>query len=345
MKYKLFLLSLVLVLLAGAGLTAAVTTSTPTPSPDVGAQVKALDLFSASKWTVHYRAPNDAQIESLLKSHGIKLAGPEAKATAVQVFRQEWAERNPTTPNPRKLQKILKNESKDEPATVTGNQFMSLAVPVEFPNSDTFDAWVHDPNGESPPVLTTVTTTGPLHNQIPAPGPRDNNTIWYQDTTPTLYDELYFGVGPKAGVIVQHPNLGTVDLRGNTMANYYLEQSEGKFLPKGDGVSQVAAGRALRGLVRRRQRVGQQQQRARRGPGAGGRGRRSTPTTRTSRGRQYDGNGDGVVDNFTVIHAGMGQEAGGGQQGDFAIWSHASALDPPAGYLASAKGSAGCAGP
>ena len=120
-------------------------------------------------------------------------------------------------------------------------QIMSLAVPVEFPNSDTFD-WCG----------STVTTQGPLHNQIPPPGPRDNNTIWYEDATPALYNELYFGVGPNAGVIVQHPNLGTVDLRGNTMANYYLEQSEGKFVPKGADLSQVAAGRALGGLVRRR---------------------------------------------------------------------------------------------
>ena len=28
----------------------------------------------------------------------------------------------------------------------------------------------------------------------------------------------------------------------------------------------------------------------------------------------YDGDGNGFVDNFTVLHAGMGQEAGGGQQ-------------------------------
>jgi immune inhibitor A len=340
MKHKLFLLSLVLVLLVGAGLAAAVTTSTPTPSPDVGAQVKALDLFSASKWTVHYRAPNDAQIESLLKSHGIKLAGPEAKAAAVQVFRQEWAERNPTTPNPRKLQKILKNESKDEPATVTGNQFMSLAVPVEFPNSDTFDAWVHDPNGENPPVLTTVTTTGPLHNQIPAPGPRDNNTIWYQDTTSTLYNELYFGVGPKAGVIVQHPNLGTLDLRGNTMANYYLEQSEGKFQPKGTVYPRWLQAAHSEGWYGADNESGSNsnihaEDLVKEAVDAINADDASFPW------QQYDGNGDGVVDNFTVIHAGMGQEAGGGQQGEFAIWSHASALDPPAGYLASAKGSAG----
>ena len=72
---------------------------------------------------------------------------------------------------------------------MTGSQFMSLAVPVEFPNSDTFDAWVTDPDtGDR--VFQPVTTAGPLHNEIPSPGARDNNTIWYQDTTSQLYDEL-----------------------------------------------------------------------------------------------------------------------------------------------------------
>lgn len=335
-RFKLLLLSLVLALLMVASLTAAMTTA----PADVGQAVKSLGMFSDAKWAIHYRAPSDDQIELLLENHGISLAGPEAKATAIQVFRQEWAERNPTTPNPKKLQKILRNERKGEPATVTGNQFMSLAVPVEFPNSDTFDAWVHDPNGENPPVLTKVTTEGPLHNQIPAPGPRDNNTIWYQDATPSLYDELYFGVGPNAGVIVQHPNLGTLDLRGNTMANYYLEQSEGKFVPKGEvypkwlqaahseswygADNESGSNHNIRAEVLVREAVDA-----------------INVDNPDFPWQQYDANGDGVVDNFTVIHAGMGQEAGGGQQGEFSIWSHASALDPPAGYLASAKGSAG----
>ncbi|MDQ1145543.1 immune inhibitor A [Bacillus sp. SORGH_AS 510] len=34
---------------------------------------------------------------------------------------------------------------------------------------------------------------------------------------------------------------------------------------------------------------------------------------------------DGLVDHLQIIHAGMGQEAGGGAQGDNAIWSHRSA--------------------
>ena len=69
-----------------------------------------------------------------------------ARATAEATFRQEWAERNPTTPNPKKFAKLIRRERKGDPTTVTGSQFMSLAVPVEFPNSDTFDAWVTDPD-------------------------------------------------------------------------------------------------------------------------------------------------------------------------------------------------------
>ena len=48
---------------------------------------------------------------------------------------------------------------------------------------------------------------------------------------------------------------------------------------------------------------------------------------------RYDTNGDGnqnepdgVIDHLMVIHAGVGQEAGGGKLGDDAIWSHRSKL-------------------
>jgi immune inhibitor A len=329
-KYKLLLLLLVLALVVAAGVAATVTSA----PPDVTKAVKSLGMFSATKWTTHYRTPNDDQILLLLKDHGISLAGPDARAKAVQVFRQEWAKRNPTTPNPKKLQKLLANERRGKPAVVTGNDFMSLAVPVEFSTTpETFDAYV---DGE----LQTVTTAGPLHNQIPAPGPKDNNTIWYQDATPTLYNELYFGVGPDAGVVVQHPNLGTVDLRGNTMANYYLEQSEGKFVPHGEVYPkwlQAAHSEAWYGADNE--------------SGSNSNIRAADLVHEVVDAinaddpnfpwQQYDGDGNGIVDNFTVIHAGMGQEAGGGQQGSLAIWSHASAIDAPAGYLACKAGTHG----
>ena len=213
--------------------------------------------------------------------------------------------------------------------TVTGSTFMSLAVPVEFPDvSETFQGW----DG------TSITAKGPLHNQIPAPGPRDNNTIWYDDTTPTLYEELYFGVGPNAGVVVNHPNLGKVDLRGNTMANYYLEQSEGKFQPHGAVYSKwlmAAHSEAYYGNNKGSNNSPRAGELVREAVDAVNADDPSFPW------QTYDGDGDGIVDNFTVIHAGMGEEAGGGQQGSDAIWSHASAIDYPAGYLACAAGTHG----
>ena len=126
--------------------------------------VESLGMFSVPKWTVHYRAPNIEQIETLLEEQGIPLAGPEARAKAVQAFRHEWAERNPTTPDPEKLKKLLDKERQGQLGLMAAEaaavpQIMSLAVPVEFPNSDTFD-WCEAP----------VTTKGPLHNQIPPPG-------------------------------------------------------------------------------------------------------------------------------------------------------------------------------
>lgn len=337
MRFKLlFSLMLALLMMASLAPAAAAPTDTvlaptaATVSADTSQAVALLGMFSVSKWTTHYRAPNVEQIELLLEEQGIPLASAEARAQAVQVFQQKWAERNPTTPNPEKLQKLLDKERQGEVGLeAAAPQIMSLVVPVEFPNSDTF-LWCGG----------SVTTQGPLHNQIPAPGPRDNNTVWYQNATPALYNELYFGVGPNAGVIVNHPNLGNVDLRGNTMANYYLEQSEGKFQPKGtvypkwlqaahsegwygaDNCSgsnhNVLAADLVREVVN-----------------AINADNPSFPW------QNYDGDGNGVVDNFTVIHAGMGQEAGGGQQGAFSIWSHASAINFPKGYLASAKGSPG----
>ena len=304
------------------------------PEASAARAVKSLGMFSVSKWTVHYRAPNIEQIETLLTDLGIPMPDAQAREQAVATFRQMWAERNPTTPNPEKLRDLLEKERLGQAglmaAEVATPQIMSLAVPVEFPNSDTFD-WCGAP----------VTTAGPLHNQIPPPGPRDNNTIWYEDATPALYNELYFGVGPNAGVIVHHPNLGDVDLRGNTMANFYLEQSEGAFVPQGEVYPNWLQAAHSEGWYGADNCTGSNHNVL-----AGDLVREVVDAVNADNPsfawQDYDGDANGVVDNFTVIHAGMGQEAGGGAQGDFSIWSHASAIDFPTGKLACAMGSAGC---
>ncbi len=326
---------LLLALMLAVVVTASVTFAATRSDADVTKQVSSISMFKGEKWAEHYRVPNEAQVELILAEEGIPLRGADAREKALAAFREEWAERNPTTPNPKKLEQLLANERKGEPGLKGAGQFKSLAVPVEF---STTPEEVSGYDEEGDPV--TDTFSGPAHNEIPAPGPRDNNTVWYDDATPGLYEELFFGVGPKAGVIVHHPNLGNVDLRGNTMANYYLEQSEGKFKPEGSvypkwleaahseayygaddqtgGNSNVRADELVKEVV-----------------DAVNADDPDFPW------QDYDGDGDGVVDNFTVIHAGMGQEAGGGQQGVWSIWSHASAIDYPTGYLACAAGTHG----
>jgi immune inhibitor A len=300
-------------------------------------RVQSLTMFKASKFSEHLRMARDEDIERILEEQSILLPGAslQQRQMAVQEFKTQFIDRNPTTPNPLKLQALLEKERgvalmAAAQAEAVEPQIKSLVVPVEFPGNDTFDF-----------CGSQVTTTGPLHNEIAPPGPRDNNTIWYEDTSPDLYDELYFGVGPKAGVIVHHPNLGKVDLRGNTMANYYLEQSEGKFVPQGavypkwltalhsegwygadscDGGSHNVRAQELIPEVVDQINI-------------------DDPSFAWE---DFDADGDGIVDNFTVIHAGQGQEAGGGAQGDFSIWSHASLINWPSGYLACAVGSDGC---
>jgi immune inhibitor A len=330
MKRKLLAFCLIFFL----AITPLASFPTQTTSIDVAQQVRALGMFQDTKWTIHYRAPSTEQIETLLKDEGVLLNGPQATELAVATFRQEWAEHNPTTPNPEKLRNLLEKERMGKAGLMAAEaampQIMSLAVPVEFPASDTF-LWC----GQN------VTTQGPMHNQIPPPGPRDNNTVWYQDATPAMYNELYFGVGPDAGVIIQHPNLGTVDLRGSTMANYYLEQSEGKFVPKGEVYPNWLQAAHSEGWYGADNCTGSNHNV--RAPDLVREVVDAINADNPSFAWQdYDGDANGVVDNFTVLHAGMGQEAGGGLQGTFSIWSHASAIDFPSGKLACTKGSTGC---
>lgn len=49
--------------------------------------------------------------------------------------------------------------------------------------------------------------------------------------------------------------------------------------------------------------------------------------------KDFDKDGDGYVDSLMVVHAGAGQEAGGGAQGDDAIWSHSWFVNPVQGGI------------
>jgi immune inhibitor A len=330
MKKKIAVIIAVLVLALIAGLVPALVASADTDKTDIETAIASLGMFSDGKFAAHLVVPNDDQVVELLESEGIVLNSDELMDDAVQLFREEWAQRNPTTPNPDKLEELLDNERADDVgASEITTQIMSLVVPMEFPNSETITYY----GG-------TYDAVGPLHNEIPAPGARDNNTVWYEDATPEMYNQLYFGVGPTAGVIVNHPNLGTVDLRGSTMANYYLEQSGGEFCPEGYVYPEWLQAIHPEAFYGVNNETGTNNN-----INAADLVREAVDAINADDPdfpwQDYDGDGDGIVDNFTVIHAGMGEEAGGGAQGEFAIWSHASAVDYPSGYRACIAGTHG----
>jgi immune inhibitor A len=169
-------------------------------------------------------------------------------------------------------------------------------------------------------------TPGPLHNQIAEPDRSlDNTTIWQADYNSKHYRDLYFSSQPGA----------------NTMANYYRTQSSGRYGFSGDVTEWVRV----------------QFNEARYGTNACGSNVCSSvwalvrdaitnwTAEKVASGMtpqqvkayldtfdiwdryDYDGDGnfdepDGYIDHFQIVHAGEGEETGGGAQGANAIWSH-----------------------
>ena len=167
---------------------------------------------------------------------------------------------------------------------------------------------------------------GPLHNQIPQPDRTvDNTTIWASDFNRAYYDKMLFD-GTKGA---------------NSMRNYYIEQSSGRYAVNGvveDWVT-VPYNEARYGadycgdivcsttwlFVRDSAAVWYNNQIT-----AG-----KTPAEIDAYLSQFDvwdrydydfdgdfNEPDGYIDHFQAVHAGEGQETGGGAQGDNAIWSH-----------------------
>jgi immune inhibitor A len=178
----------------------------------------------------------------------------------------------------------------------------------------------HPPHGGAP---------GPLHNQIPEPDRNgvDNTTIWTEDFSQPYFENLLFNKG-------QDPS----------MANWYLEQSYGRYSVDGyvgDWVqvpfNESAYGSNYCGSIVCTRDVGRFML------DQGTAWYDSLIESGMSAGDiedlladfdvwdrydfDHDGNfdePDGYLDHFQSVHAGEGEETGGGAQGTDAIWSHRS---------------------
>jgi immune inhibitor A len=180
-------------------------------------------------------------------------------------------------------------------------------------------------NLESPFGVLQGGAVGPQHNQIPQPDRTvDNSTIWAPDFSEVYFENLLFSDAP-----------GAISMR-----NFYIEQSSNRYTVNGDVTdwAQVPYRAAHYGrdycgsivcaqtwvFVRDSVNAWYNNQLG-----------SMTPAQIDAYLSQfdvwdrydYDGDGDfdepdGYIDHFQSVHAGEGQETGGGSYGADAIWSH-----------------------
>ncbi|WP_427383164.1 immune inhibitor A domain-containing protein [Janibacter sp. G56] len=174
---------------------------------------------------------------------------------------------------------------------------------------------------------TTGGTPGPLHNQIPEPdrnwdgSATDNNsTYWVDDFDRTHYQDLMFG-------------------DGESFQDFYEKQSNGRFLAKGDvsdwvkvpfnearyGSNKISDAQGAWPFIRDTAKAWYDDQLAQ-GKSAAEVAEYLKQFDKVDR-YDFDGDGDfaesdGYIDHFQAVHAGEGEEAGGGAEGEDAIWSH-----------------------
>ena len=280
---------------------------------------------------------------------------------------QLWAQKHHLGPNPRNAKALAAAEAraiqknKNPAAEKNGVEYAKLlTLLIEFSDTanDEFINWERPTSIDDPScVIETITFNGPLHGGLPDPASvgtgRDNNTFWVPNFDVEHYQKLMFseeGITDRVRTDLIGPDgQPGFDISGYTMRNYFLENSSGMYdlsgtvvdwltLPHSEawyGADNCAGGRASM-VGHPDNPIGVQQSVVdavdvlnAREPGFNW--------------DEFDADDDGVVDHMVIVHAGVGEEGGGGPDGTYAIWSHSSDVMPASGgYLACTAGSPGC---
>ena len=162
---------------------------------------------------------------------------------------------------------------------------------------------------------------GPLHNQIAEPDrSEDNTTVWQDDFSTDYYEELMFGEEDSFRHFFQKQSGGRFDIQGGVYDWVEVPFNEARYgspnIPESDGYwnyvkdsaeawynDQVAQGKTTAEIQAELAQYDVWDR------------------------YDYDGDGDfnepdGYIDHFQVVHAGEDESAGGGAQGEDAIWAH-----------------------
>ncbi|WP_439675367.1 immune inhibitor A domain-containing protein [Embleya sp. MST-111070] len=231
-----------------------------------------------------------------------------------------------------------------------------LTILVEFDDhaDDDFSGFRRPTSVADPTCVTEPPGTvknGPRHNLLPDPaaGGGDNNTLWVADFGKDHYDRMLYsdrGITERVRPDLTGPDgRPGIDLTGLTMRSMYREMSHGSYSIGGEAAGWVtvphseawyAAGHC--GAIRQDNGGSPQNPRGVRQfvTDAVDQLAKSQPSfpwadydKEDPGDADHDGNTqepDGVVDHLVLVHAGKDKSAGGGAEGTYAIWAHASTV-------------------
>ncbi|MDG9720360.1 immune inhibitor A domain-containing protein [Streptomyces sp. DH24] len=165
-------------------------------------------------------------------------------------------------------------------------------------------------------------TPGPLHNQIAEPDrSKDNSTAWQADYNQEHFQELYFGSGTGSmKTYYEKQSSGRYSIDG-TVSDWvkvpYNEARYGSNKCDPDNCAWYAVQDGVTAWVESRKAAGQTDAEIK------------AQLAEYDQWDRYDHDGDGdfnerdgYIDHFQIVHAGEDESAGGGAQGEDAIWAH-----------------------
>lgn len=308
----------------------------------------------------HLVRPRQEVVERQLRRQGkiTPWMTTEQVRSAVKRYYDDFSKKSSAWISPEVQEQALQRQTKSVSRTAAGMDAQAtaaapmvqpitakvLALAVDFGGTDTF---THSAITASGCKSATVTTSGPRQGQIPNPGflgSRDNNTIWYapeKTANAKFYENLIFGhqgVGRVRSDLTD-PTDGKagINLNGYTVQDYYDHMA---------GAGNVELGGTVEGWVTVDHSEGYYgaPNCAKDWDDGGGPATLAqlvvdaldkfkeahpdyyTDTSPDAFWKQFDADHDHHVDSLWIIHAGMGQEAEGGEQGDYAIWSRSDSL-------------------
>ncbi|MFJ9621550.1 immune inhibitor A domain-containing protein [Streptomyces sp. NPDC101181] len=190
------------------------------------------------------------------------------------------------------------------------------------------DTTMYDPDGDGPkpPVKKYGGTPGPAHNEIAKPDPKkDNSTAWKADYNQEHFQELYFGEGKGVHSLktyYEKTSSGRYSVEGEVSDWVKVDYNEARYGSNYCGQSNCAN---VWDAVRDGVNAWVADQKAKGRTDA----QIKADLAEYDQWDRYDFDGDGnfnepdgYIDHFQLVHAGEDESAGGGAEGENAIWAH-----------------------